>query len=157
MQILKENLVVKASKDLVWQAWTISDEVMKWFVPKAAIEAVEGGRYELIYHAEQEIDMSDEICRILSIQPTYRLVFQWRIPEIANPLTEASTVVAVCLKEISDKTSITVSHSGWGEGTEWLQAMDWHKHNWNQILTSLKSYLETGKGFISFNSAPNKN
>ncbi|WP_243298921.1 SRPBCC family protein [Bacillus litorisediminis] len=150
MRILKEHIIVEASKDIVWQAWTISEEVMKWFVPKAVIVAEEGGKYDVSYDPEQERDRSEQNCKILSIQPTHRLVFQWKIPEIAGLIGEASTtVVAVCLKELSNQTTIIVSHSGWGEGSEWLRVMEWHKQNWALSLKSLKSYLETGQGFIA--------
>lgn len=141
--MLKQQIVVDANKDVVWQAWTNSERVSEWFAHDACIEAVEGGSYQISVHSVNQ----SESCKILSIQPSYRLVFQWKVPEeleVFDKLKDFSTIVAVSLKELDNQTAVTLSHSGWGEGEEWLQAMEWHKHSWRKILASLKSFLETG-------------
>jgi hypothetical protein len=40
-------------------------------------------------------------------------------------------------------TQINVEHSGWGEGKEWAEAINWHRKAWKGVLSNLKSMLKS--------------
>ncbi|GAA0327101.1 hypothetical protein GCM10008967_17040 [Bacillus carboniphilus] len=149
LEILKHQIDVQADKQLVWQAWTSKDQITKWFANEAFIEATEGGLYEVGFTYLGD-GPTNKDCKILSIQPPSRIVFQWKIPVKKKfHLDEnLSTIVAVSLEEKDNQTIIKLFHSGWGEGENWLQAKEWQMQAWEKSLSSLKSYIETGEGFL---------
>jgi hypothetical protein len=61
---------------------------------------------------------------------------------------EALTVVNVSFIEENVSVKVKVSHSDWGTGEEWEAAKKWHEFAWNQVLDSLKEFVESNQGNI---------
>lgn len=144
-------MTVAAAPDLVWWAWTITERATAFFAPHANITARVGGAYELFFDPANHNHMSTKGCLVTVLEPQERLGFTWKGPDQFAPLMNgegALTSVLVTMRPGPDGTVVSVEHGGWGEGDDWAQARQWHEVAWEQVLTSLKSALESGQGTL---------
>lgn len=145
MEDIKLELRVYATADEVWQAWTQADEVVKWLAPEAHIEPRQGGAYELFWDPDNHDSMSTKGCEVTEFEPPQLLAFTWKGPDqYAGVMNQPDrlTKVEVSLHERCKKTRITMVHSGWGDGEEWVEARAWHVKAWDMVIQSLKKYYE---------------
>ncbi|WP_223067536.1 SRPBCC family protein [Paenibacillus caui] len=54
----------------------------------------------------------------------------------------------ITFQSLNGETKVTVKHEGWKGSEEWEQAKEWHVQAWEQVLSSLKSKLESGEGAL---------
>ncbi|WP_126425207.1 SRPBCC family protein [Brevibacillus marinus] len=149
METLQFEIDVASKKELVWRAWTQTERITKWFAPAAHIDARPGGAFELFFDPVNRDHMCTKGCTFTLLEPMERLGFTWKGPdEFAEVMNkdESLTYVLVTLSEENGATKVVVEHSGWGEGSEWENARNWHEIAWKQVLGSLKSALESGEG-----------
>lgn len=148
MKVIEFEINVQASKEQLWSAWTSSENVGKWFAPIANVELKVGGAFELFFNPSDREHMNTKGCKFLELIPFKKLDFTWKGPddfsEVMNK--EPLTVVNVFFIEDGTNMKVKVSHSGWGVGEEWDKAIEWHSFAWNQVLSSLKEYLESNQG-----------
>ena len=78
--------------------------------------------------------------KVLSIDPPHHLAMGWTYD--LEPLQPSSRVTYTLEQASPDNVKLTVIHEVWEEGSE---VADGLKNGWPAILSSLKSYLETGK------------
>lgn len=79
------------------------------------------------------------IGKVLECVPGERLVLSWADPDA---LTDKSRVTFE-IEAIKDAVCLKVTHSHFKEGSPMFGKVAW---GWPRVLSSLKSYLETGKG-----------
>ena len=134
---------IKAPIRAVRDAWTQTDKVTKWFSPDAKIEPPPGGAYELFFDPKDRQHMSTIGCKITEIRAPTSLQFQWKGPDqyAAFMNTPPQTNVKVTLTETEGKTTLTVEHDGWKEGSQWRDAKDWHIGAWEGVLDELENYM----------------
>jgi uncharacterized protein YndB with AHSA1/START domain len=75
------GLYVETELNLVWSAWTKSDQVSSWFAPVANIVAERGGAYELFFDPSDHTHMSTLGCVITKIESMKELSFTWKGPD----------------------------------------------------------------------------
>ncbi|MFC4410911.1 SRPBCC domain-containing protein [Chungangia koreensis] len=147
---VSKEVLISAPIDLVWYAWTISERVSEWFAPQAIVDPHEGGAYELYFIPGNTDMMNTKGCKITQLKREEQLQFTWKGPDqFANLMNdeERLTVVKVEFNKIDEKTSrVVIEHSGFQEGDQWKEAIEWHKMAWNGVLDSLKTALEKGEG-----------
>jgi len=149
MSALQVETEIESSLELVWLAFTQTDRVIQWFAPDANIEPRLGGAYELFFDPSNREQMGTKGCFLTLFEPKERLGFTWKGPDdFASLMNQdnALTYVLVTLSEQAGKTKVVIEHFGWKESEEWDKARAWHEMAWSQVLASLKSALETGKG-----------
>jgi uncharacterized protein YndB with AHSA1/START domain len=149
MESIREEVVVAASPDIVWHAWTISERVAVWFAPAANVEARVGGAYEVFFDPTNRNRMGTLGCKVTALEQQQRLEFQWKGPDqLAAIMNDESnlTVVRVTFTPEVEGTRVAIEHTGWGDGEEWAKARAWHVMAWKQVAGSLKSALESGQG-----------
>ena len=147
MNAIRIEISAPASLDRVWDAWTKSDQITKWFSPDARVNAKVGGPFELFFDPRDHGHQCTKGCVFTLIEPQKELRFTWKGPdqfaELMNKLASL-TSVRVAFHSEKESTRVVVEHSGWGEGEDWVQARDWHQHAWEEALECLKAFLETG-------------
>jgi hypothetical protein len=92
--------------------------------------------------------MSTKGCRILNYQEPGLLKFNWKGPDQFAPLMNEDndlTMVSVRLEQVNNGTKVILEHSGWGHTEEWVSAKQRHNAAWDQLLTSLKSKIESNE------------
>ena len=146
------DIYVETELNLVWSAWTKSDQVSSWFAPAANIVAEKGGAYELFFDPSDHTHMSTLGCVIRKIEPMKELSFTWKGPDQFSQLMNEPkpvTYVEISFEKEKKGSRVFVKHSGWQHGQAWEEARGWHLTAWKQVLESMKSYLRSEK--LEFN------
>ena len=81
--------------------------------------------------------------KVLESNPPKRLVISWADPD---DLADKSRVTFE-IEAMEDMTCLTVTHGSFKEGSSMVKRVSF---GWPRVLSSLKSFLETGKGLNVF-------
>ena len=143
---IKLTRTFKASRALVFKAWTTSEHIQRWFcpngysVPAATVEPRVGGRFEVCMRSPEGIEHWMR-GRFTEIVPLERLVFDASIPGPSGaPLFDAHTVVLFSGTGPSTQVDVTQTytiHDPMAQGM--IQGAS---IGWNQTLDRLTAELD---------------
>lgn len=143
---IDKEIVVAATPEQVWNAWTTREGITSFFAPDARIEARVGGAFAIYINplAEPGQKGADDM-RFMALQPPRMLSFDWNAPPHLPQVREQRTFVVVRIQPVSEKeTRVTLHHTGWGEGGEWDKAYAYFDRAWGNVLGSLKKRFDSG-------------
>jgi uncharacterized protein YndB with AHSA1/START domain len=129
---------IRTTPQKVWDALT-SPEFQKkyWFDMHQESDWKAGSRWKMVFSDGRVADAGE----ILESDPPRRLVIKWR-NELRPELTaEGWSRCVYELEEDMDMVKLTVTHSIEKEKAKLIEAVS---GGWPKILSSLKTYLETG-------------
>ena len=98
-----------------------------------------GSKWEHL-NPENEVWVTGEV---VECDPPRRLVITWADPD---DLSDHSRVTFE-IEAIEDQVCLTVTHDEFKAGSTMAERVNW---GWPRVLSSLKSFLETGKGLNVF-------
>jgi uncharacterized protein YndB with AHSA1/START domain len=102
---IRKNLILNAPIQKVWAAVATSKGINSWFMPNN-FQPEEG--FEFTIHSP----FGPTSCKVLKVDEPKQVVITWG---------EAGWEVSFDLKDLGDKTELTLVHSGWGEPDEKVQ------------------------------------
>jgi len=143
---LDKEIVIAASLDAAWSAWTTREGITSFFAPDAVIDARVGGPFQIhINPLAAPGERGADDMRFMAIDPKKMISFDWNAPP-SLPLARAQrTFVVVRFLAVNDKTTrVTLHHTGWGEGGEWDKAYTYFDRAWGNVLGNLKKRFDTG-------------
>lgn len=143
---IEKDVVVRATLDEAWAAWTTREGIVSFFAPDAVIEPRVGGAFHIhIDPAAQPGAKGADDMRFMALQPKRMISFDWNAPP-SLPLARAQrTFVVVRFMPVDDtSTRVTLHHSGWGDGGEWDQTFAYFDRSWATVLANLKKRFDTG-------------
>lgn len=143
---IDKEVVVAASVDDVWTAWTTRAGIVSFFAPDAIVEARPGGAFHIHFdpYAAAGAKGADDM-RFLALQPKRMLSFDWNAPPHLPEARSQRTVVIVRLEPAGDaSTRVRLHHTGWGDGGQWDQAYAYFDRAWGNVLGNLRKRFETG-------------
>lgn len=143
---LDKEVLVPASVDEVWAAWTTREGIVSFFAPDAKVEARVGGPFQIYIDpgAPPGFKGADDM-RFLAVQPKKMISFDWNAPPSLPEARQQRTFVIVRLHPVSEKqTRVTLHHTGWGDGGEWDKTYAYFDRAWGNVLGNLKKRFETG-------------
>lgn len=117
--------IVDATPHELWQAFTVDGEIVKWMVPVAHMDLKIGGTLETSYDEHAKIGDPKNIRHtILSYEPDRMLSFTFTMPAMFKKAHEENGHwVVVNFEPLSaQKTRVTETIYGWGEGADWDKA-----------------------------------
>lgn len=144
---INAQILIEASPDAVWNAWTTESGIKSFFAPGCRVEPRVGGHFEIYFNPTGEAGTRGaEGTRILAFQPTQMLAFTWNNPPTIPNIRWQYTSIVVRLKPVgTNKTMVTLNQSGFGEGQDWDQAFSYFSQAWSKrVLPYLKLSLEAG-------------
>jgi len=126
---------IKAGPEAVWRALT-SAGIVQPFYFNSLFEAELRPGGEISYST---VDGKRLIIagKVLEIELGRKLVHEFRFVDLAEP----AQVVTFELAEIATGTRVTIRHQGLEEAPKHASRVS---HGWDQILSNLKSWLESG-------------
>lgn len=141
-----KEVIVAATPEQVWNAWTTREGITTFFAPDAKIEARVGGAFEIYINPLAEPGMRGaDGMRFLALQPPRMLSFDWNAPPHLPQAREQRTFVVVRIHPVSEKeTRVTLHHTGWGDGGEWDKAYAYFDRAWGNVLGNLKKRFDSG-------------
>ncbi len=130
------EVVVPASLDEVWRAWTTKEGAEAFFAPRCDIDPRPGGRYEILFDLEAAPgEQGSEGMMVMAVEPPRMLAFSWNAPPQLAGVRGQMTHVVLRLERITDReTRVRLRHDGWGEGGEWDAAFAYFDRAWNRVV-----------------------
>lgn len=144
--VIRKEVILPATADRVWQAWTTEKGVTGFFAPEASVDLAIGGKYEMYFDPKQSMGKKgSEGCRILSFVPSEMLSFTWNAPLSMAEVRKSNTWVVMTFEELTPgKTRLSLVHLGWQAGPEWEKALVYFDRAWEIVLGRLNHYLQKG-------------
>lgn len=143
---IDKSVVVKASLDDAWAAWTTREGIVSFFAPDARIEPRVGGAFSIHFDpgAAPGLKGADDM-RYLALQPQKMLSFEWNAPPSLPEARMQRTFVIVRFEAVDAQTTrVTLHHTGWGDGGEWDRAFSYFDRAWGGVLTNLQRRFDSG-------------
>jgi uncharacterized protein YndB with AHSA1/START domain len=143
---IEQAVIVPATLDQAWAAWTTREGIVSFFAPDAQIDARVGGAFHIHMDPGGAPGMkgADDM-RYMAIQPRKMLSFDWNAPPHLAEARAQRTFVVVRFEPVSDhQTKVTLSHLGWGTGGQWDQAYAYFDKAWPRVLDNLRKRFESG-------------
>jgi uncharacterized protein YndB with AHSA1/START domain len=143
---IQKGAVVPAPVEAVWQAWTTEAGATSFFAPKANVELVIGGRYEMLFDLDASVgSQGGEGLKILSYLPPEMLSFEWNAPpHLPTVRGERTWVVIQFEAHPGGATGVKLTHLGWRSGGEWDDAFNYFVRAWDVVLARLVHRFTTG-------------
>jgi uncharacterized protein YndB with AHSA1/START domain len=143
---IEKRVTVDATLQQAWQSWTTREGIVAFLAPDAHVEARAGGAFHIYFNplAEPGSKGADDM-RFMTLQPMKMLSFDWNAPPSLPEVRRQRTFVVVRFEpEGERRTTVTLTHSGWGDGGEWDKAYAYFDRAWGNVLGNLKKRFETG-------------
>jgi uncharacterized protein YndB with AHSA1/START domain len=143
---IEKQVVINATLDEAWAAWTTREGIVSFFAPDARIEPRVGGAFQIYFDpgAPAGSKGADDM-RLMALQPKKMLSFDWNAPPSLPEARAQRTFVVLRFKPLAERsTEVSLHHTGWGEGGEWDRAYAYFDRAWGGVLGSLKKRFETG-------------
>ncbi len=143
---IDKEVVVNATLDEAWDAWTTRDGIVGFFAPDAKIEPRVGGAFHIHIDpgAPAGAKGADDM-RFLALQPKKMISFDWNAPPHLPEARAQRTFVVVRFAPLSDKTTrVSLHHTGWGDGGQWDQAYAYFDRAWAGVLANLQKRFDSG-------------
>ena len=132
-------MYIAATPEKVWQALTKPDMTEKyWFGFRVAADGKAGDYMTARSPSGQEAHRD----KILESDPPRRLSYAWQ-PLFKEMQGERSSRVTFELAPFKDQTRLTIVHDEFDEGSKIFGMIS---KGWPAVLSSMKSFLETGRG-----------
>jgi uncharacterized protein YndB with AHSA1/START domain len=144
---IDKEVIVSASLDQAWDAWTSREGITSFFAPDAQIDPRVGGAFHIYFRPGAPLGQkgADDM-RYLALQPKRMLSFDWNAPlSLPEARAQRTFVVLRFFPVDAAHTRLTLHHVGWGDGGEWDQAYDNFVRAWDIVLGHLKQRFETGR------------
>jgi uncharacterized protein YndB with AHSA1/START domain len=143
---IDKQVVLNATLDQAWDAWTTREGIVGFFAPDAKIEPRVGGAFQVYMDpgAPAGSKGADDM-RFMALQPKKMLSFDWNAPPSLPEARAQRTFVVVRFEPLGDRqTRITLHHTGWGDGGEWDKAYAYFDKAWSNVLANLGKRFDQG-------------
>ena len=143
---IDKEVVIAATPDQAWDAWTTRAGITSFFAPDAEIDPKVGGAFRIYIDplAEPGMKGADDM-RFMALQPKKMLSFDWNAPPSLPETRQQRTFVVLRFEPVAEgKTRVALHHTGWGEGGEWDKTYAYFDRSWGNVLANLKKRFESG-------------
>src|SRR5580700_1773769 len=135
-------IYIASTPEKVWQALTDPDQTEKyWF----GFRVNAGGRAGALFIAKSPGGEDFDKGVILESDPPRRLSCTWR-PQHDNDRHERPSRVTFDLAPLKNQVRLTIVHDDFDDGSKAFESIS---KGWPAVLSSLKSFLETGRALES--------
>ncbi len=131
--VVRLSMEIPVDRELVYDAWTIADQLVQWFPGSAQMTVTEGGEYRFGWDGWDE----QWVGTYLEVTRPERLVFTWQPPPAVFPEGAYETTVVLTFEDLDDATRIVLEHGGFQGGLE----MESHMDAWRGYLYNLRAFL----------------
>lgn len=133
-------IYINASPEKVWDALTNADITQQyWFNRRNESDWKPGSAWQHV-RADGSAKV-DCVGKVVESNPPHKLVVSWANPaDASNPVNVSRVTYEI--KTHQDATCLTVRHDELEQGSKMHEGIS---NGWPCVLSSLKTYLETGK------------
>jgi len=142
---------IRSPQQKVWDALTQPEfQKQYWFGGHQESDWKKGASWKMFMPAHGLTDSGE----ILESDPPNRVVIKWRNEFRPNLKEEGYSRCVMELSTEDELTKLTITHTIDKENSQFIQAVS---GGWPRILSSLQSYLETGRPHGDTRSADTRN
>ena len=134
--VIKQQYYFECPRETVFEALTEPKQLVKWFLIEARIKLKEGSRYKFTWQGG-----SSNTGIVKKVVPDRFLVLSW--PDRVNGKLYP-TQASFTLSRKGKGTLLTLKHTGFKEGDDWIWLYGAIQSGWAYFLTNLKSVLSQG-------------
>jgi uncharacterized protein YndB with AHSA1/START domain len=132
-------IYIASTPEKVWKALFYGEMTKQYWDRENVSDWKPGSKWEhQRFDSAKTVDLVGEV---LESVPPKRLVLTWAAAADAADKTK-HTRVAIDIEPVGNKVRLTVTHDEFKPGTDMLAKIS---NGWPRVLSSLKSFLETGK------------
>jgi uncharacterized protein YndB with AHSA1/START domain len=129
-------VVVTATPEQVWAAWTTREGITSLFAPDAEIDARVAGAFHIhIDPLAAPGSRGADDMRYMALQRPRMLSFDWNAPP-SLPLAREPVSAT--------ETRVSLHHTGWGDGGEWDKTYQYFDKAWGVVLGNLQTRFKQG-------------
>lgn len=144
---IEKEIVIDASPERVFDAFTQPDLLEKWFVSEATVDLQLGGSWRFTWEPEERIGGEYVV-----IDRPHRLVWTWNewwLDERGEPRGDegAERVMTTCevvFEPEGDGTRIRLIHTGYPQTPDWDDSYNGTDSGWDEELEHLRAWIEEG-------------
>ena len=143
---IDKSVVVNATLEQAWAAWTTREGIVSFFAPDAVVEPRVGGAFHIHMDpgAPAGAKGADDM-RFMALQPLKMISFDWNAPPSLPQARAQRTFVTVRFAALGDtSTQVSLHHTGWGDGGEWDKAYAYFDRAWGGVLANLQKRFVQG-------------
>lgn len=120
------ELVVPASVEEVWEAWTTADGIASWSAPAGYVDLRRGGTWEAHFNPDRpKGQRGSEANDIIDFEPERMLVIRAGAPPRFPTVRAEKTMFYLTLAPVGRyHTLVQGMQTGWKEGSEWEEAFE---------------------------------
>jgi uncharacterized protein YndB with AHSA1/START domain len=130
-----------------WQALVDGEMTRQYWGHENVSDWKPGSTWE--HQRCDEARTADIVGEVIESTPPRRLVMTWAAPADAADKARHSRV-AIDIEAVGDKVRLTVTHDELEAGSKMFNGIS---DGWPRVLSSLKSFLETGRPLITWGQA----
>lgn len=130
---------IAATPEKVWKALLDGEMTRQYWGRENVSDWKPGSKWE--HRRFDEARTVDLVGKVVECVPPRRLVMTWADLADAADTTKHSRV-AIDIETVGDMVRLTVTHDEFTPGTDMLRKIS---NGWPRVLSSLKSFLETGR------------
>lgn len=131
-----------------WRLWTTNEGIASFFAPAANIELRPQGPFEIFILPDAEPGQrGSEGTIILGYQDERMLSVSWALPPYMTEVRPHHTHLLLRFEPLGeDRSRVTLTHSGWGEGGAWDAAFSYFDGIWPRVLAGMQAVQPDGAG-----------
>ena len=135
------EVFIRTTPERLWRAITDpADTRLYYFGSEVQSDWKVGSR--LVYLVDGEITLD---CKILEIDPARRLVHSFSMTYDAETAAERPSLVTWEIEKTGEACRLTLIHDDFDGETKTYHEVE---HGWSQILSGLKTLIETGQPLV---------
>jgi uncharacterized protein YndB with AHSA1/START domain len=139
---------IRTTPQKLWDALTKPEFIKQyWFNMTQESEWKVGASWKMMFSDGRIADVGE----VLEIDPPRRLVLKWSNEFRPELKEEGPSRCVYDLEQDGDVMKLTITHSSERDGAKVIEAVS---GGWPRILSSLKSFLESGKPMPSSHNTP---
>jgi uncharacterized protein YndB with AHSA1/START domain len=146
-KILAKSVMVGASLDEVWRAWTTPEGIKTFFAPDVRLDLKPKGRYEVLFNPEKPEGLKGgEGCTVLSYVPLKMFSFTWNAPpEFPKARMEIAQWVVLSFEKAGpSQTLVGFQEFGWKDDREGQLVYEYFDRAWDVVLARLAHSFTDG-------------
>lgn len=144
---MEKAVLVDASPDEVFAAWTTLGGIRRFFAPDARLDIRPHGVYEILFDQVAPAGrQGSEGCRVLSFVPGRMLSFTWNAPpDFPKSRKELAQWVVLFFDPVGEQqTLVRLIELGWKQGAEGEAVYRYFDRAWSIVLARLAHSFSQG-------------
>lgn len=140
------SVIVATDPLTAWSDWASAESLVAWWpAPVVNIDLRVGGPFEILFSTDApEGERGSEGCAYLSYVPGEMISFTWNAPPHLS-LRSSNTWVVITFTELDHGTEVRLVHTGFLEGPDWDEYMDYFRSAWESVLELQRAHRSSGE------------